>query len=306
MAVDLSVVIISRNTHDLLARCLESIFRFPPACTYDVWVVDNASSDGSAEMVRERFPQVCFIRNEQNVGFAAANNQGIRRSTGDHVLLLNSDTEVRANSLTGLICFAAAHLLAAIVGPTLLNPDGSFQAAWNDFPTAASVVLSTWGVWQVVTRNPYYPSRPPQRSLQATSCDWVGGACLLVRRAAIEQVGLLDEGFFMNSEEVDWCYRMWQSGWEVWYCPEVSVVHVGGASASRRSAAQHLHACRGSIRFLAKHRGSAAARLAAANYRLASLVKSLLYRAAFVLSRRPEDAEQARAHWSVCRELSWS
>ncbi len=167
-------------------------------------------------MVRARFPGVRLIENSENVGFARANNQAIALAQGRYVLLLNSDTVVPDGALASLIAFAEGHPEAGVVGARLLNPDGSFQAGPNRFPTLLSTVLGAWGVVQYLTRNSYYPSLGPEHSREAQQCDWVGGACLLARRSAIDQVGLLDEQFFMNSEEVDWCFRMKQHGWQVW------------------------------------------------------------------------------------------
>lgn len=312
----LSLIIINWNTRDLLAQCLESVAK--SVRTFErsnglprvrrgvqTCVVDNASTDGSAEMVRERFPWVHLIENTENVGFARANNQALKRSSGRYVLLLNSDAMLGANSLANLVAFADSHPQAGIIGVKLLNADGSFQAALNDFPSPFTALLEGWGIMQALQKNPYYPSYTPLRSQRATTCDWVGGACLLARSKAIRQVGLLDETFFMNSEEVDWCYRMWESGWEVWYTPDVEVVHLGGGSANRRSAAQRMRLYAGKVRFLEKHYGAFAAHLARISFRLSSGVKSLAYQARFLIKRREADAMQSKSHWHVFRCKNW-
>ncbi len=310
--VDLSLIIVNWNTRELLADCLASVIRShrsgvrgqepegltPDACslTTEVFVVDNASSDGSAAMVRERFPWARLIENAENVGFAQANNQGVRQAIGRYVLLLNSDTVVPAGAPESLIAFGEAHPQAGIVGAKLLNPDGSFQAGPNQFPTLASVMLESWGIIQRLTRNPYYPSFPPARSATPLQCDWVGGACLLARRAAIEQVGLLDEHFFMNSEEVDWCYRMKRRGWEVWYTPTATIIHLGGASAQRSTPAQRLRTYRGKALFFAKHHGQIAGRLAQAHFRATSALKAVAYGARFLSGRGRCYRGQAASH----------
>jgi len=315
---DLSILIVNWNTCALLADCLTSVIgnqipvRSDPSSIAahrspltEVIVVDNASTDGSAAMVREHFPGVQLIENRENVGFARANNQAICHSRGRYVLLLNSDTVVPSGALQALIAFAEAHLRAGIIGVRLVNPDGSFQAGPNRFPTAASVLLETWGVIQRISRNAYYPSFPPERCKLPIACDWVGGACLLARRTAIDQVGMLDERFFMNSEEVDWCYRMHQQGWEVWYTPDATVIHHGGASAKRSTSAQRLCNYRGKVLFLLKHRSVAAGRLAQLNFRFASLCKAANFQVLSIVRPNLSYREQAMSHWAVARETSW-
>ena len=302
--VDLSIIIVNWNTREMLAECLRSIedcrlkIEDCPS-SIETIVVDNASGDGSEAMVRERFPWVTLIENATNVGFAAANNQAMREEAGRYILLLNSDTIVPAGVPQALIDFADDHPRAGIVGVRLINPDGTFQAGPNHFPTTGSVVLESWGLTQLLTRNPYYPSLPPERSQDTVQCDWVGGACLLARREAIERVGPLDEAFFMNSEEVDWCRRMKQAKWEVWYDASISVTHFGGASASRSSVAQRTRNYRGKTLYLRKHAGSTAGAIVAANFRASSLAKALAFGIATAITKRAAYEESAVCHWHV-------
>jgi len=304
----LSIIIVSWNTCKLLATCLASVQReredLAPTLV-ETFVVDNASSDGSVQMVRNRFPCVRLIENAKNVGFAAANNQAISSSSGDWVLLLNSDAELSGQSLRRLIDFGAAHEKIAVIGCKLTNPDGSFQAAGNRFSSTLVTLAEGWGVMGRLTHNPYYPSDPPWCADQTKPCGWVGGACLLVRRAAIEKVGLLDEVFFMNAEEMDWCYRMWQHGWEVWYVHDAEVVHIGGASADRRSASQRLRLYEGKVRFVSKHYGRWAGKLVRLNFRLASLCKATGYQLAHLVTGRPSMQRMAASHWPVVWRKSW-
>ncbi len=302
---DLSIVIVNWNTRALLADCLTSVFATTGNLQIEALVVDNGSTDGSQEMVGREFPRVRLIQNNQNVGFACANNRAMRAAVGRYVLLLNSDVILRDGNLPALVRFADEHPQAAIVGATLINRDGTFQASLNDFPTPARVILESWGMLQILTRNSYYPSYPPHKSRQPVRCNWVGGACLLARQTAIRQVGLLDEQFFMNSEEVDWCLRMWQAGWEVWFTPEIEIVHLGGGSASRASAAHRLRLYESKARYLRKHFGAAAEFLARANYRLASGCKAALYGFRFVLNHDPRFREQAYAHYQISTRRSW-
>jgi len=250
---DLSICVVSWNTKDLLAQCLASVYANTQDITFEVFVVDNASGDGSAQMVRERFPQVRLIENSENVGFAKANNQAIRESAGRCVLLLNSDTVVQPDALTQMIIFMDAHPDAGIVGGKLLDPDRSFQASYGDFPTFVSELLNITGLAKWLYGR-YYPSHPPEESCEARAVDWVGGACLMARRTAIEQVGLPDEGYFMYSEEVDWCYRFHQAGWKIYFLPDAQIVHLGGQSSRLADEKKLLWLWRSRVRFLSKHR----------------------------------------------------
>ena len=173
--------------------------------------------------------------------------------------MLNSDTQVLPGSLTALLDCVTSNPTAGIVGGRLLNPDGSFQAGGTDFPTLLSELFLLAGVARWVY-SPYFPSHAHEESKATRHCDWVGGACLLARRAAIETVGLLDGGYFMYAEEVDWCYRMRQAGWDVLYCAEAPIIHRGGGSAGRVSVQQlqRLYACK--ARCLERSAGTWAAR----------------------------------------------
>jgi hypothetical protein len=246
-----------------------------------------------------------LIENRQNVGFARANNQAMRASSARYVLLLNSDTIIPRDALERLLAFTESHSQAGIVGAKLINPDGSFQASHNSFPNPVSVVLEGWGLVQRFPRNRYYPSAPPGKSTSPTVCDWVGGACLLARREAIAKVGLLDESFFMNSEEVDWCYRMRRAGWQVWYTPDVEIIHIGGGSAERRTAVQRLRLYEGKVRFLRKHHGPIVAGVARFNFRLASLTKATVLQFAYWSTRRDVYRRQAASHWPVVWRQTW-
>ncbi len=253
-----SVIVVSWNTRELLRACLDSIYAQPPDGPFDVWVVDNASADGSPAMVRERFPQAHLIENATNRGFAAANNLGLRQSRGRYALLLNSDAEATPGALTAMARFMDEHPRAGAAGPKLLNPDGSFQASYARFPTLLSELALLTGTarwWQ----GPYAPSPRPQASEQARPVDWVAGAALIVRRAAMDEVGLMDERYFLYSEETDWCWRLGRGGWPVWYLPRVEIVHHAGASSQQRSVQTYALLYEGKLRFFAQHYGPWAA-----------------------------------------------
>ncbi|MBO9370815.1 MAG: glycosyltransferase family 2 protein [Chloroflexi bacterium] len=257
---DLSVIIVNWNVRDLLRRCLHSILASLPACQLEIIVVDNGSTDGSAEMVRTEFPQVHLLANPDNRGFTGANNQGLAVARGRYVLLLNPDTEVVGDALETLVAFADAHPDVGVVGPQLLNPDGTVQSSRRRFPTLATALLeSTW-------LQPYAPRRLLARYYvldrpddEVQDVDWVTGAALMARREAVEQVGPLDEGFFMYSEELDWCRRFRAAGWRVVYLPTARIIHHEGKSSEQVLPARHIHFQTSKIRYFRKYHGPAAA-----------------------------------------------
>lgn len=257
---DLSVIIVNWNVRDLLRRSLHSVLAPRRACGLEVIVVDNGSRDGSVEMVRTEFPQVHLIANPDNRGFPAANNQGLAVARGRYVLLLNPDTEVVGDALETLLAFADDHPDVGVVGPQLLNPDGTVQSSRRRFPTLATALLeSTWlqpyAPRRLLAR--YYVLDRPDNEVQEV--DWVTGAALMARREAVEEVGPLDEGFFMYSEELDWCRRFREAGWRVVYLPTARIVHHVGKSSEQVLPARHIHFQTSKVRYFRKHHGPAAA-----------------------------------------------
>ncbi len=260
----LSIIIVSWNTRDLLDACLASVEReltssFGGLDHGQVFVVDNASADGSAQMVAEKYTWVKLIANADNKGFAAANNQAFALSGGDFVLMLNPDTEVKSGALKTLIDFFASHPQAAVVAPQLLNSDGSVQRSCRQFPTFVGMLYELIGLSRL------FPASSPRgiKFREYKMLDWnhdderqvdqPEGACLMIKRAVLEQVGTLDEGFFMLFEEVDWCYRVKKAGFEIWFTPRAQVVHHYGQSIKQVKVAMILSSHRGLYRFWHKH-----------------------------------------------------
>ncbi len=267
--IDLSIVIVSWNVRELLQVCLESIAVGPvqpgegahgDTPHIEVIVVDSASRDGSPEAVRDYFPWVTVIEPGSNVGFARGNNIGLQASRGRYILLLNPDTKLLDDALVQLIRHMDAHPEAGAVGPQLLNDDGSVQSSRRRFPTLATAFFeSTWfqslGPRRVLNRY-YWLDRDDSETLQV---DWVTGAAVMVRREVIEQVGGLDEGFFMYSEELDWQRRIKAAGWEVVYFPEAKIVHYGGKSSEQVVSQRDIHFHTSKIRYFRKYHGWMAA-----------------------------------------------
>jgi GT2 family glycosyltransferase len=266
---DLSIVIVSWNVRDLLRRCLQSIVTGAQhghgdrVFQIDGWeveilVVDNASTDGSPEMVRDEFPRIHLIANEENRGFTAANNQGLALSQGRYLLLLNPDTEIVGDALATMAGYMKANSESGALGPRLLNTDGSPQSSRRRFPTfltalvESTVVQEWWNDNRILRR--YYMADSDNYVIQ--SVDWLVGACLLVRRQAYEQVGGLDEGFFMYSEELDWCRRIKGADWEVVYLPNATVIHHEGKSSEQVVPARHIYFQSSKVRYFRKHHGA--------------------------------------------------
>jgi len=270
--MDLSIVVVSWNTRDLLRCCLESVKATCSNLAYEVLVVDNGSTDGSVELVAEDFPDVILLRNRENVGFARANNQAIRISRGRHLLLLNSDAELIESTARRIVDFLDAHPEAGALGGQLLNPDGSFQSSYADFPSLGGEVLLLTGLARWL-RWPGYPFYPETRSQQVQLVDWVSGALLAVRRSAAESVGTLDEDYFMYTEEVDWCYRLWKAGWAIYYLPEVKAYHHAGGSSRRVPLVKRTQLYQSKRLFFRKHYGALLAQIFSAMVRVTSVAK---------------------------------
>jgi N-acetylglucosaminyl-diphospho-decaprenol L-rhamnosyltransferase len=263
VSLGLSVVIVNWNVRDLLRRCLASIL---PSAAGDtdpqIIVVDNASTDGSVEMIRTEFPQVTLIANSVNQGFAKGNNQGIAATEGRYVMLLNADTEVLDNALITLTEFLDARPDVGLVGPQLLYADGQVQSSRRRFPTLATLFFeSTWLAWlapRSLLDRYYVLDQPNDVTLDV---DWVMGAAMLTRREVLQQIGGLDEGFFMYSEELDWCRRIKAAGWRVVYHPAAQIIHHEGKSSEQAVPARHINFQRSKIRYTGKYHGG---RMAAA------------------------------------------
>jgi hypothetical protein len=267
---DVSVVVVSYNGLPWLERCLESVRGVPTV------VVDNGSTDGSIALVREGFPEVQLVE-QGNRGLAAGWNVGLERTSGRFVLILNADAWLTDGSLERLVAFAEQRPGAAVVGPRLLNPDGTLQRSVRGFPT----------LWRLATEYLFLRKLAPGSQFlngfyaggfahdEVREAEFLMGACMLVRREAVDEVGPLDESFFLFAEETDWCYRFVQAGWKVLFFPGAECVHVGGASHGGRLFRENV---RGHLRFLAKHHGERQAERARRLLRAALRLRAVLFR----------------------------
>lgn len=253
--VAVSVIIVSYNTEDLLSGCLSSVQASLDASGLEseVIVVDNASSDGSTDMVERSFPQVKLIRNTTNAGFAAASNQGIREAHGDYLFLLNPDAEVRGKGIAQLASFLDEHRDVGVVNPKLLNGDGSFQHSAFHFPTLLMSFFDFFLLNHRVTNSRLNGRYPVSAYRAPFEIDHPLGAAFMVRRKAIEQAGLVDEAFFMYCEEIDWCLRIKRAGWRIFCQPKAEVIHYGAQSTSQFWGPMFVELHRGRLRLFRKH-----------------------------------------------------
>jgi GT2 family glycosyltransferase len=238
----------------------------------EVIVVDNASADNTLEMIKSEFSQVILIENDKNLGFAAGNNQGISLARGRYILLLNSDTVVLDNAIEKVVSYADGHPETAVVGCQVLNADKTLQPTCFMYPSLLNLLLSSIYLYKLFPTNKFFGrermtwwNRADEREVEA-----VTGCFMMVRREAVESVGLLDEDYFMYGEETDWCFRFHKAGWSVQFTPIAQIIHLGGASSSQKKPEMLLQ-LRGSILlFLKKHRSFVV-------YGLASLLVSLFF-----------------------------
>lgn len=268
--VQTSIIIVSWNTSQLLEQCLSSIYSHPPACQFDVWVVDNASTDGSAAVVRERFPNVSLIENASNLGFAAANNQAIRKASGGYLILLNPDTLVERDALTNLVEFMQGSPDAGAAGPYLLNPDRTLQESCYPLPTLGRELWRLFHLDQLVPYGTY--AMDQWRSNRPRTVGAVKGACMILRGTALDQVGHFDEDYFMYTEEVDLCFRLKKADWNTYWVPSAKIVHLGGQSTRQSPSSMFLALYQSKLIFFRKNHG----RVAAPLYKMILIAASLV------------------------------
>ncbi len=256
--MDVSIVIVNWNTREILRNCLASIYtQAADGIGFEVIVVDNASGDDSGAMVKKEFPEVVLIQNIINKGFAAANNQGIVVSHGRYVLLLNSDTIVLKDALTSAVAFADRNPEAAAVGCRVLNPDRSLQQTCFMFPSILNMILSTTYLYKLFPRSRFFGRERMSwwdRS-DVREVDVVTGCFMMVRREAIDKVGVMDERFFMYGEETDWCCRFKKAGYKVLFTPFTGIIHYGGQSTRQAATRMIFFNKGGTLLFLKKHKG---------------------------------------------------
>jgi N-acetylglucosaminyl-diphospho-decaprenol L-rhamnosyltransferase len=253
---DLSIIIVSWNVRDYLRSCLSSIIDNQGDLLVEVIVVDSGSADGSTQMIRDEYPSLKLVACNDNVGFPRGNNIGLRDATGRFLLLLNPDTEIISDALSQMVAYLEENEEVGVVGGQLLNSDGTVQSSRRRFPSIATAAFeSTW-------LQPYAP-REMIRQYYAedlplddpVEVDWLVGACLMTRREVIDEVGLMDEAYFMYSEELDWCRRIREAGWRIVYLPEAQIIHHVGKSSEQAETERHVNFQRAKLRYFRKYHG---------------------------------------------------
>ena len=253
--MDLSIIIVNWNTKKLLLQCLESVYQTIKRIEMEemeVFVVDNGSIDGSIAATKERFPEVKFIQNEMNLGFARANNQALNLAKGRYLLLLNPDTQVKNGAIERLISFMDIHPEAGGVGAQLLNSDGSRQNSIANFPSLPTELLNKSLLRWLFPKA--FPGKE-RNYLEPIEVDSVIGACMIIRRDAIEQVGLLDEDYFLFLEETDWCYRIKGAGWKIYHVPQAEIYHFQGKGVEVEKKKARVEYYHSRYHFFKKNKG---------------------------------------------------
>lgn len=313
MLPQLSIIVVSWNTKDMLRQCLRSIYESTRGLAYEIFVVDNASSDGTVAMIESEFPHVILIKNIENVGFAKANNQAMRKSRGKYILLLNPDTMILDNAIIEMKDFMDTNTMAGIATCKILNPDKTIQLCYGEFPSLETIIFGGSTV------------RPALHSLfltkrffkdaglstneynQRQKVDWIMGAFMMVRKEVADQVGLLDEKLFMYGEEPDWCYRITRHGWGIWYVPEPKIIHYGGQSTEQVTGMHTIDwLLKTQYYFFLKHYGKPQMILAHFTGLASSIIKLGLFGALSILflgSRRREFTRRKLRYFFF--ELKW-
>lgn len=298
--VDLSIIIVCHNNKRYLRPCLQSLFQGGLRTTFNVIVIDNGSSDGTCTMVHREFPQVHLIQNKSNVGLSRASNQGIMNTHAQYVLLLNDDTHVNGVSLDAMVQFMQEHPRTGAVGGKLLNADGTFQAGYSGFSDLLQEFLIATRLSELIA--PGYPSHGGGDA--AKQVDWLSSACLLLRRAALNEVGLLEEEYFVYGDEVDLQYRLKQAGWQVFYLPEATTIHFGGRSMNRWRRRKMVY--RGKLLFYQKNYSRPRQFVLRVMFATLSVCKSLLWILVLPIPCWRQRAEQElNSNWDVIK-LCWS
>lgn len=274
----LSIIIVSWNVREDLLRCMRSIEENKPSCTFEVIIIDNASTDGTLDMIKKCFSEVKLIKNHENCGFAAANNQGLKRLQGQYILFLNPDTIIHPKSLDILVEFMDSNEDVGACGPKLLNADGSTQDSVRCFPSFRGAlhrhtVFKFLGIFKGAYRKWVMYDFKNDKQIDV---DQVMGAALMVKKSITDKVGPMDERFFMYYEEVDLCYRIKQAGWRIIYKPEAVITHIGGSSSGQIPVSKRIMAMTSLLKFFRKHRGTFVTRIFSCVFKPAIILRDLI------------------------------
>ncbi len=303
--MDVSIIIVSWNTRELLRDCLDSIVKQTRSVSYETIVVDNASRDGSANMCEHAFPSVRLIANSVNRGFAAANNQGMQIANGRYVLLLNPDTVILDGAIDRCVAYADAHPDVGVVGCQVLEKDGRIQQTGFAFPSPWTLFLTLSGLPRLFPRSPLFakPQLGWWKRDSEKDIDVISGMFMLVRRQAIQQVGVMDEKYFVYAEEADWCFRFYKAGWRRVFFPEAKIIHVdgGGKSTSQVNVKMLVQLQKSMMIYFRKNLGFRSWMTAKLLYLLSNAARYLGWLAPSILTRDPIARSKAAAATAALR-----
>jgi len=305
MAIDISIIIVNWNVKDMLADCLRSLEAYHGRYKIEIIVVDSASQDNSVTMLREQFPDVVTLAQSDNVGFVGGNNIGFEAAKGRYHFLLNPDTVVHPHAIATLIEYLEQHPNVGIVAPHTLNTDGTHQSTRRRFPTlfTGMIEASPWQQWLPDSLfNRFYMRDTGDESI--LEVDWAQGSALLARKDVYEQIGGLDPTFTMFSEEVDWCKRSKNGGWEIVYVGNAFITHHGGGSTVQVNNRKHIHFQQSKFRYFRKHHGWLAAQVVRASVIMGYLVDMGIEGAKLLLKHKPElRQDRIQAYRTIVKHL---
>ena len=290
--VDLSIVIVNWNTRDLLRSCLKSIYAETKGPSFEIFVIDNASQDGSAEMIEQQFPKVHLIRNTDNVGFARANNQAIARCKGRYILLLNPDTIVLDKALVKMVQFLDSHPTIGALGCKILRENGKIDPRCaRHFPTLLGDLFEQTKLSAKFSKSKLfggylmtYWDHNSDREV-----DVLSGACMMIRKEVIERVGPMDEDFFMYGDDIEWCYRIKRAGWKIFYYSKAAIIHIGDQSSKAVIARMGIEKLKSRCKFYRKHYGTLYAWAYKSLLLLITIAKQLVFWTKLLLSDKKEE-----------------
>jgi len=302
--IKLSISIVHHHGLELLRACLASIYANAPDFPFEVIVVDNVSTDGAVEMMENHFPQVRLIRNTERHGFGFNQNTGIAASLGEHIFILNDDTVIIANALSCLCAYLDAHPAVGLVGPRVLNGDGTLQLSCYKFPSPIRCIWENSLLTAAFPDSTIFGDYRKWNHEEERSVDFIIGAAMLVRRAVIEAVGTFDSLFFMYSEETDWQIRIRAAGWDIRLCPQAQITHFGGQSTEGFKDKQFAEFQISSVRLMTKHYGAPGALIQRTSMISGSLLRLALWSAIPLLAPGKREVSQEQiACWK--RLLGW-
>ncbi|HUN55336.1 MAG TPA: glycosyltransferase family 2 protein [Smithella sp.] len=302
---DISIIIVNWNTKELLLNCVSTIQQAINHYKVEIIVVDNASNDGSVQALKDFYPHVKLIQNKENLGFAKANNLGIKSSSGKYVCLVNSDIEVRGDCLFNMYNYMDKHSTIAVLGPKVFYPDMTGQVSCTHFPTIWNNICEASGLHKISHRLKIFSGEHMRyfHHNAILKVDSLVGCFLMIRRSAIDQVGLLDERFFIYVEEVDWCKRFRNAGWDIVFMPDASVIHHDASSSSKDPLRFSAELLKSKIKYWKKHRGKIAVLIflliTVMNHGVRLISESILY--IIEPSKRTENTKRLLKNYSALK-----